>query len=105
MQCNLARYTTDVIFNFTLNCRQTTSEHREKGMTFDAIAEWLTKEGYLTMRGKKFIGAHVHSNLKKKLAKEALLNRKHPPVSSDFSMEVVDKTILINGSGFLSEKQ
>ena len=65
-------------------------------MTFDAIAEWLNKEGYLTARGKKFRGAHVHSILKKRLAKEELLNREYPPAWSDFSMEVVDKTILMN---------
>ena len=57
-------------------------------MTFDAIAECLNKAGYLTVRGKKFRGAHVHPILKKRLAKEELLNRVHPKVWSDFSMEV-----------------
>jgi len=42
-------------------------------MTFDTIEEWLNKEGYLTVRGRKFRGAHVHSILKKRLAKEELL--------------------------------
>ena len=78
------------------------SEHREQGLTFDAIAEWLKKEGYLTLRGKKFSGAHVHSILTKRLAKEELLNRESPPVWSDFSMEVIDKTILISDFGFLA---
>ena len=72
---------------------QTISEHREQGMTFDAIAEWLKKEGYLTVRSKRFRGAHFHSIWKKRLANEELLNREYPPVWSDFSMEVVDKTI------------
>ena len=40
---------------------QTISEHREKGKTFDQIAEWLNEKGYLSVRGKKFRGAHVHS--------------------------------------------
>ena len=66
-------------------------------MTFDAIAAWLNKKGYLTVRGKRFRGAHVHSILKKRLAKEELLNREQPPVWSDFGMEVVDKTILMGG--------
>ena len=74
-------------------------------MTFDAIAEWLNAEGYLTVRGKKFRGAHVHSILKKRLAKEELLNREYPRVWSDFSMEVVDKTILMSDFGFHSEKK
>ena len=74
-------------------------------MTFDAIAEWLNNEGYLTVRGKKFRGAHVHSILQKRLAKEELLNREYSPEWSDFSMEVVDKTILMSDFGFLSEKK
>ena len=69
-------------------------------MTFDAIADRLNKEGYLTVRGKKFRGAHVHSILKKRLAKNELLNREHPPMWSDFSMEVVDKTILMSDFEF-----
>ena len=87
VRCNDASSTADLTFNFTLTCRspaltgnhyseyqlflyQTITEHREQGMTFDAIAEWFNKEGYLTVRGKKFRGAHVHSILKKRLAKE-----------------------------------
>ncbi len=69
-------------------------------MTFDAIAGWLHTKGYLTVRDKKFRGAHVHSMLKKRLAKEELLNRDYRPVWSDSSMEVVDKTILISDFGF-----
>ena len=73
-------------------------------MTFDAIAEWLNKERYLTVRGKTFRGAHLHSILKKRLAKEKLLNREYPPLYSDFSMEVVDKPILIGDFGFPNTK-
>ena len=69
-------------------------------MTFDALAERLDEKRYLTMRGKKFRGAHAHSILKKRLAKEELLNREYPPVWSDFSMEVVDKTVLMSDFGF-----
>ena len=65
-------------------------------MTFDSIADWLNKEGYLTVRGKKFRSAHVHSILRKRLAKEELLNREYPTMWSDFSMEVIDKTILMS---------
>ena len=74
-------------------------------MTFNAIAEWLDREGYLTVRGKKFRSAHVHSILKKRLAKEELLNREYSPEWSDFSMEVVDKTILMSDFGFKKEKE
>ena len=65
-------------------------------MTFDAISDWLNERGYLTVRGKRFKGAHVHSILKRRLAKEELLNREYPSIWSDFSLEVVDKTILMS---------
>ena len=57
------------------------------------------------MRGKKFRSAHVHSILKKRLAKEELLKLEYPPVWSDFSMEVVDKTILMSDFGFLKDEK
>ena len=122
MRCKGVVGFADVTFNFSIAYRlpaisgnyysdyqlflyQTITEHREQGMTFNAIAEWLNKEGYLTVRDKRFRGAHVHSILKKRLAKEELFNREYPTVWSDFSMEVVDKTILISDFGFLSEKK
>ena len=65
------------------------------------------------VRGQRYVGvlkrvlsgAHVHSILKKRLAKEELLNREHPPVWSAFSMEVVDKTILMSDFGFPKKKK
>ena len=69
-------------------------------MTFDAISDWLNERGYLTVKGKKFRGGHVHSILRKRLIKEELLKREYSPVWSDFSMEVVDKTILMSDFGF-----
>ena len=73
-------------------------------MTFDAIAEWFNKEGYLTLRGKRFKGAHVHSIFRKRLAKEELLQREYPAIWSNFSLEVVDKTILMSDLGFSKPK-
>ena len=120
VRSNDALFIVDLTFNFTLTCHspaltdnyysdyqlflyQTITEHREQGMTFDAIAEWFNNKGYLTARGKEFRGAHVHSILKKRLAKEGLLNLEHPPVWSDFSMEVMDETILMNDFEFKSQ--
>ena len=37
-------------------------------------------------------------------AKEELLNREHPPVWSDFSLEVVNKTILMSDFGFREQE-
>ena len=122
VRCNEGFSIADLTFNFSLTCRspalsgnhyseyqlflyQTINEHREQGLTFDAIAEWINKEGSLPVRGKRFRGAHVHSILRKRLIKEELLKREYPPVWSDFSMEVVDKTILMSDFGFPNKKK
>ena len=75
---------------------ETISELREKGMTFQEIAEHLNEKKIETVRGKKFRSPHVHSILKKKRNKEEELKRKYPEKWSDFSLEVVDKSILLN---------
>ena len=113
VRCNGGLFSADVTFNFSITYRspalfgnhysayqlflyETIIDHREKVMSFDAIAEWFNKKGYLTVRGKQFRGTHVHSILKKRLAKEELLRQGYPPVWSEFSMEVVDTTLVNN---------
>ena len=73
---------------------ETITEQRDKGKTFDQIAEWLNEKGYLSVRGKKFKGNHVHSIVKKKRLKDEKLEREYPEKWSDFSLEVVDKTLV-----------
>ncbi len=73
---------------------ETITEQREKGRTFDQIAEWLNNKGYLSVRGKKFKGNHIHSIVTKKRLKDEKLEREYPEVRSDFSLEVVDKTLV-----------
>ena len=63
-------------------------------MTFHAIAEWLNKKGCLSVRGKKFKGNYVHSIVKKKRLEDEKLERQYPKVWSDFSLELVDKTLV-----------
>ena len=63
-------------------------------MTFDASAEWLNKEGHLTVRGKKFRGAHVHSIVKKKRLNDDKLERVYPEVRSDFYLDIFDRTLI-----------
>ncbi len=46
------------------------------------------------MRGKKFKGNHVHSIVKNKRLKDEKLEREYLEVWSDFSLEVVDKTLV-----------
>ena len=91
VRCNGGLFSADVTFNFSITYRrppfsvpqysqyqfflyETITAHREKGKTFDQIAEWLNKEGYLSIRGKKFRGAHVHSIVKKKRLKLSLIH-------------------------------
>ena len=63
-------------------------------MTFNQIADELNKKGYLSVRGKVFKGNHVHSIVKKKILKVEKLEREYPEVWSDFSLEVVDKSLV-----------
>ena len=101
----------DVIFHFSITYRrppfnvpqysqyqfflyEIITEQREKGKTFDQIAEWLNEKGYLSVRRKKFKGNHVHSIVKKKRLKDEKFERQYPELWSDFSLEVVDKTLV-----------
>ena len=109
--CRYALLNTDFFFCFTITQRtphlnvplysdyqfflyETITAQRKKGKTFDQIAQWLNKKGYLSVRGKKFKGNHVHSIVKKKRLKDEKLERAYPEVRSDFSLELVDKTLL-----------
>ena len=111
VRCNAVVENSDLTYNFSITYRlppfnvplysqyqfflyQIITEQREKGKTFDQIAEWLNKKGYLSVRGKKFKGNHVHSIVKKKRLKDEKLEREYPEVWSDFSLEVVDKTLV-----------
>ena len=111
VRCNDALFPADVVFKFTLTCRspaltgnyfsdyqfflyETITEQRDKGKTFDPIAEWLNGKEYLSIRGKEFKGNHVHSIVKKKRLKDEKLEREYPEVWSDFSLEVIDKTLV-----------
>ena len=77
----------DVTFNFSITYRrppfsvpqysqyqfflyETITEQRDRSKTYDQIAEWLNKKGYLSVCGKKFKGNHVHSIVKKKRLKD-----------------------------------
>ena len=81
---------------------ETITAHREKGKTFDQIADLLNKKGYISVRGKKFKGNHLHSIVKKKRLKDEKLEREYPEVRSDFSLEVVDNTLVHVFEDFLN---
>ena len=73
---------------------ETITEQREKGKTLDQIAEWFNKKGYLSVRGKKFKGNHVHSIMKKKRLKDEKLEREYPEVRSDFHLDIFDRKLI-----------
>jgi len=115
--CKGVEESADVLFHFSITYRrppftvpqysqyqfflyETITEQREKGKTFDQIAEFLNGKGYLSVRGKKFRGSHVHSIVKKKRLKDEKLEREYPEKWSDFSLEVVDKTLVNMSKGF-----
>ena len=62
---------------------ETISKLREKGMTFNQIADHLNKKKILSARGKKFRGCHVHSIMKRKRVRDEKLKEKYPEVRSD----------------------
>ena len=113
VRCNAGFFHADTFFSFTITIRrpilhmphyteyqhylyETISELREKGMTFNRIADHLNKKRILSVRGKLFKGAHVHSILKRKRMRDEKLEREYPEVRSDFYMDVYDKTILLS---------
>ena len=90
VRCNDASSSADLSYNFTITYRrppfsvplysqyqfflhETITEQRDRSKTYDQIAEWLNKKGYLSVRGKKFKGNHVHSIVKKKRLKDETL--------------------------------
>ena len=116
--CKGVEESADVLFHFSITYRrppftvsqysqyqfflyETITGQREKGKTFDQIGEWLNEKGYLSVRGKKFKGNHVHSIVKKKILKDEKFEKEYPEVRSDFSLEVVDKTLVNMFEGFL----
>ena len=86
---NVSHYTEYQYFLY-----ETISELREKGMTFNQIADHLNKKNILSVRGKNFRGAHVHSILKKKRMRDEKLEREYPEVWSDFYLDIYDKSII-----------
>ena len=65
-------------------------------MTFNQIADYLNKKKILSVRGKKFRGAHVHSIIKRKRVRDEKLEREYPEVRADFYLDVYDKKILFS---------
>ena len=67
-------------------------------MSYNKIAVWLNKKGYMSARGKILKGNHVHTILKKRL-KDEKLEREYPQVWSDFYLDIYDKSLIRNFKG------
>ena len=72
----------------------TITDLREKGRTFDQIADWLNENGYNTVRGRTFRNPHVHSIVKKKKVRDERYNREYKPEYSNFQVKFVDRTLV-----------
>ena len=72
------------------------SKLREKGMTFNQIADHLNRKNILSVRGKKFRGGHVHSTMKRKIIRDEKIKEAYPEVRSDFYLDIYDNSILFN---------
>ena len=111
VRCNEVVENSDLKYNFSITYRrppfnvplysqyqfflyQTITEQREKEKTYDQIAEWLNKKGYLSVRGKKFRGAHVHSIVKKKRLRDKKFEKEYLEVRSDFQLDIFDRTLI-----------
>ena len=69
-------------------------ELREQGLNFKQIANWLNDNNYQTPRGKKFLNAHAISIVAKKQRRDAKLAKRYPLKLSNFSIHLVDKTLI-----------
>ena len=113
VRCRWELFPADCFFHFTISQRtpllqqpsysdyqyflyEIISELRDKGLTFNQIAEELNNKGYLSARGKVFKGNHVHSIVKKKRIRDGRFYKKYPEEWSDISFEVVDKSLVNN---------
>ena len=104
-------YSADAFFCFTITIRspilqmplyteyqyflhEIISKLREKGMTFNQIADHLNKKKILSVRGKQLRGGHIHSIIKRKRVRDEMLKEKYPEVRSDFYLDIYDKSII-----------
>ena len=104
-------YPADAFFCFTITIRrpilqmslyseyqyflyETISKLREKGITFNQIADHLNKKKILSVRGRKFRGGHVHSIIKRKRVRDEKLRERYHEVRSDFYLDIYDKSII-----------
>ena len=72
----------------------TITDFRNKGWTFQQIADWLNENNYTTPRGKKFRNAPAHSIVKKKKIRDERILKKYELEYSNFQVRFIDKTLI-----------
>ena len=63
-------------------------------MPFNQISNHHNKKKILSVRGKQFRGAHIHSIMKRKRVRDEKLKEKYPEVRSDFYLDIYHKNFL-----------
>lgn len=59
---------------------------KNKGVSYNKIAEYLNEQGLKTPRNKRFKGGHVYSIIKKKSMRDERLGREYPVEIQNFSI-------------------
>ena len=72
----------------------TVSDFRDKGWTFEKIADWLNDNGYKSARGKVFRSSHVHSIIKKKRLRDQQISKGCQMTIGNFDLWFVDMTLV-----------
>ena len=72
----------------------TVSDFRDKGWTFEKIADWLNNNGYKSARGKVFRSSHVHSIIKKKRLRDQRISKECQMTIGNFDLWFLDRTLI-----------
>jgi len=59
---------------------------KDEGHSYNAIADFLNKNGFKTPRGKSFRNAHAHSIINKKKIRDERLEREYPETIENFDI-------------------
>ena len=70
------------------------SDFRDKGWTFQKIADWLNDNGYKSARGKVFRSSHVHSIIKKKRLRDQRMSKECQMTIGNFDLWFLDMTLI-----------
>ena len=72
----------------------TVSDFRDKGWTFQKIADWLNNNEYKSARGKIFRSSHVHSIIKKKRLRDQQISKECQMTIGNFDLWFLDRTLI-----------